>query len=133
MKIIFFLFAFLFQWLVPLKAQTPQLSDDEFMSTLDSVKSPFEDGIPKPVVIETKIVEPKVEKKVIKAKPVPVKIVLPDLKLQGVFVGDEMHQAIIDDTVVPLKGKIKGVELESVTKQGVGLLYKGKKFFLKVE
>lgn len=120
----------------PLKADEGPAGEQEFNSDLDNIKSPFEDGIPKPVIVqkpihheETKPIEiPK-----IKLVPVVPVIKLPVLKVQGVIVGEDIHQAIIDDKVLSLWGTIKGVTVISVTKQGVGLLYKGKKFFLNVD
>ena len=38
-----------------------------------------------------------------------------------------------NDQVVALQAKIEGARLVGVTKQGVTLLFKGKKFFLKVD
>ena len=112
--------------------------EQELNSDLDGVKNPFDDGIPKPVVQEpvqntdTQPVETPKPKPVIYVPPV---ISLPELEIQGVIVGEGIHEAIIDDEVVPLDGTIKGkgVKLVTVTKQGIGLLYKGKKFFLKVD
>lgn len=120
-------------------ADVPGGNDQEFTAKLDSIKNPFEDGLPKPVVIMPKPAayheEPKpVVLPISKSEPVAnIKVGLPDLKLQGVMVGEDIHQAIIDDQVVPLFGTIEGVRVDSVTKQGVGLSYKGKKFFLKVD
>jgi hypothetical protein len=60
-------------------------------------------------------------------------IPFPELNLQGVIVGEDIHQAIINDRAVPLHGTIEGVRVDSVTKQGVELFFKGKKVFLKVD
>ena len=69
-----------------------------------------------------------------KIKPVPPPVImLPTLKLQGVIVGEEIDEAIINDKIVPLQGRIEDVQVISVSKRGVGLLYKGKNFFLKVD
>ncbi len=119
----------------PLRADEAPEGDQEFDSQLDSIKNPFEDGIPKPVVVEP--VHTEDVKPVVVVKPpvvfVPPVITLPALEVQGVIVGEGIYQAIIDDEVVALNGSIKGVKVITVTKQGVGLLYKGKKFFLKVD
>ncbi len=121
----------------PLKAdEVPGGNDQEFIAKLDNIKNPFEEGIPKPVPI---VAPPqhKVPKPVyVKPKPKPVAepvILPPTLNLQGVIVGEDIHQAIINDQVVPLLGVIEGARVDSVTKQGVELFFKGKKFFLKVE
>ena len=120
-----------------LKADEVSGSDQEFINDLDNVKNPFEDGMPKPIILSRPmpVIVPKPIIKVVpKPKPVPPpEIVLPTLHLQGVIVGEEVHQAIIDDDVVPLNGFIKDVQVINVSKQGVMLLYKGKKFFLKVD
>ncbi len=124
--------------------EVPAGNDQEFAAELDNIKNPFEDGFPKP--------KPKPEPVFIRHKPThhkPPKIIilprrklepvvgpevkLPDLKLQGVIVGEDVHQAIINDRVVPLLGTIEGARVDSVTKQGVELFFKGKKFFLKVD
>lgn len=119
-------------------ADAPGGNDQEFTAKLDSIKNPFEDGLPKPVVIMPKPAAYHEEPKPVvlpmpKSPPMVEVVKLPDLKLQGVMVGEDIHQAIIDDQVVPLFGTIEGVRVDSVTKQGVGLSYKGKKFFLKVD
>jgi hypothetical protein len=115
--------------------------NEEFNNVLNTIKDPFVSGIPKPAAIETKPnVEPSMPVGKIESKPAPMPVfvapevvTLPDLNLQGVMVGEEMHQAIINDRVVPLNGTIKGAKVVSVTKQGVELSYKRKKFFLKVD
>jgi len=139
---LFFFMIFLFTGpFSPRAAVSPVGDDQEFITKLDKVKNPFEDGIPKiikPVVIIQKPVshEVQIKQPFVMFKPIPVVqpvISLPALNLQGVIVSEDIHQAIIDDQVVPLHGTIKGVRVDSVTKQGVGLIYKGKKFFLKVD
>ena len=61
-------------------------------------------------------------------------IVLPvGITLQGVLVGEDMHQAIINDQIVPINGSVMGARLEEVNKEGVVMEYKGKKFLLKIE
>jgi hypothetical protein len=132
-----FLMIFLLAGNYSLRADEVAGGDGEFMSDLDNAKNPFEDGLPKPIPIVAKPVDhPEEQKPAPVPKPVrlphpPVK--LPDLRLQGVIVGDDMHEAIINNQIVPLEGAIKGARLESVSKEGVELLYKGKKFFLKVD
>ncbi len=130
---------FLFMGTYLLKADEAPGGDQEFTAKLDNTKNPFEDGISKPIIIkiaptvhhrehkEQVIVRPKA-----KAVAPPV-ISLPALNLQGVIVGEGIHQAIINDQVVPLLGTIKGARVDSVTKHGVELFFKGKKFFLKVD
>jgi len=118
--------------------------DLAFIQQLDHIKNPFEDGLPKPVIEVKKKQNPRRKRSlhlhVVKPRalprPKPVVIVpvkLPALKLKGVMVGDEMHQAIINDTVVSLQETINGARLVAVNKDGVELMYMGKKFFLKVE
>ena len=134
---LFFLMIFFLIGSYPLKAQEALEGDQEFKSELDNIKNPFEDGIPKPVVIINKPIYEK-PKAIELNKPifkpvVPLRVLLPALNLQGVMVGEDMHQAIINDQVVPLHGTIEGARVDSVTKQGVELFFKGKKFFLKVD
>ena len=115
-------------------------NDGDFINKLDNIKNPFDDGIPKPVIVSPPPVivhhEEHIKPKIISPKPVfipePV-ITLPEINVQGVVVGDDMHQAIINDRIVPLQGYIKGAQLISVNKEGVEFLYKGKKFFLKID
>jgi len=140
---LFFLIIFLLTGSYALKADEGLGNDPEFMRTLDNTKNPFEDGLPKPVVIVPQPVykpEPPKPVPVIVPKPEPPPpppppppVVLPDLVLQGVIVGEDMHQAIINDQVISLRGVIQGARVISVNKRGVGLLYEGKKFFLKVD
>ena len=119
-------------------AGEPSGGDQDFMGQLDTIKNPFDDGLPKPVIVvppPVHIQKPK-PRVYIKPKPMPVivpMIFLPRMKLQGVIVGEDIHQAIFDDKVVPLLGTIYGATVDSISKQGVGLTYKGKKFFLKIE
>ena len=113
----------------------------DYLNGLDNIKNPFEDGIPKPVVVVQKPIEPPVEP----PKPVPVipkpkpkpapqpVIVPPSLSVQGVIVGEDIHQAIINGQVMSLGASIDGARVISVTKKGVVVLFKGKKFFFKVE
>jgi len=117
-------------------------SDKGFLDELDNLKNPFEDGIPKPPVVEVKPVvqveqplpvQQYIPKPVEMPKPAPAPVVLPTLTLQGVMVGGDMHEAIINDEIVPLMGTIQGAQVISVSKEGVGLSYGGKKFFLKVD
>ena len=122
----------------PIKADDVPGNTEDFNSELDGTKNPFDDGIPKPVVMVKPEVKHEKPKPVVIVKPKPKRIappviLLPAIKVQGVIVGESIHQAIIDDQVVPQGGTIHGVQVFSVTKQGVGLLFKGKKFFLKVD
>ncbi|MBF0503749.1 MAG: hypothetical protein HQL14_01485 [Candidatus Omnitrophica bacterium] len=141
MKKIFFLIILFFVGIVSIKAQETALSDGEFNTALDQLKNPFVADLPKPPAPAQPVVKPPEPSQEVPqpvAEPVAVQpeeeiITLPDLKLQGVVVGEEMGQAIIDDQLVPLQGTIKGARVVSVSKEGVGLLFKGKKFFLKTE
>jgi hypothetical protein len=133
---LFFLIVFLFLGTYPLRADDALGNDQDFMNELDNIKNPFEDGIPKPapvIVHAPPVVVYKPVKVIPKIKPKPLPVVLPDLKLQGVMVGGDMNEAIINDQSVSLLGYIKGAQVISVSKDGVGLLYKGKKFFIKVD
>jgi len=135
---LFFLLAFLWMGSHPLKADEAPGSDQDFMRELDGIKNPFEDGLPKPVPVVPAVqihspepVLPVIVKQ--RPKPVVVPVKLPELNLQGVIVGEDVNEAIINDKVVPLLGFIKGAQVKAVSKQGVSLLYKGKNFFLKVD
>ncbi len=141
---LFFLMIFFLAGPYSPKADEGLGGDQEFIAKLDNIKNPFEDGIPKPIIINepTPIYhgEPIIHeepKTIVLPEPVAVPaeppVVLPDLKLQGVMVGEDMHQAIINDQVVPLLGTIDGARVDSVSKEGVELFFKGKKFFLKVD
>jgi hypothetical protein len=134
---LFLLVLFLLLGSFPLKADEVLGGDQEFIKELDIIKNPFEDGFPKPIVIKPEPIHPvehkKIKKVVHKKIVVPPEIKLPGLDLQGVMVGEDMHQAIINDEVVPLYGSIEGARVDSITKQGVEVLFKGKKFFLKVD
>ena len=152
-----FLMMFFFAGFYSLKADEAPGDDQKFKSELDDIKNPFEDGIPVPepivVVNEPKItyqapkpiVSPMPKPQVLPMptlipKPEPVvwhpaaqEIAFPSLKLQGVMVGEDMHQAIINGQVVPLFGTIDGARVDSVSKEGVELSFSGKKVFLKVD
>jgi hypothetical protein len=132
---LFLLMVYLFIGSYALHADETPGSDQDFMKQLDAVKDPFEDGLPKPVAV---VVVPPPPRVVLPPVVAPVKlpppvIELPELKLQGVIVGDGIYQAIINDTVVPLQGSIARAQVIDVNKKGVELLFKGKKFFLKVD
>jgi hypothetical protein len=128
-----FLMIFLLIGNYSLRADEVPGADEEFAQDLDSVKNPFEDGLPKPVIVAPPIIKHEAPKVIPKPKPVPPVIKLPELDLQGVIVGEGIQQAIINDQDVDLLGSIKGAQLVAVSKQGVELKYKGKKFFLKVD
>lgn len=135
---LFFLTAFLFLGSYSLRADEGLSGDQEFIQELNIIKDPFEDGIPKPVVVIQKPIvvppKPKEHRKPPKPKEIVAPVItLPMLKLQGVIVGGDIHEAIIDDKIVPLQGAIEEAKVISVSKEGVELLYKGKKFFLKVD
>ena len=120
-----------------LRAEVAGLNDQQFAMMLDQVKDPFVDGIPKPVepikpVLVAVSPEPPMPVQQ-NRQPIVVPVVLPALKLQGVLVGDGMNEAIINDRAVPLNYAIDEARVVSVSQQGVGLVYKGKKFFLKIE
>jgi hypothetical protein len=138
------LMIFFFMGTYSLQAQEGLGDDEEFLKTLDTVKNPFEEGIPMPIPPPVQkpahhhgkkhkkkdnVKPPEKQKQVVK----PAEIVLPALQLQGVIVGGDIQQAIINDNIVPLQGIIDGAQVDSVTKQGVAVTFKGKKFFLKVE
>ena len=135
---LFLLIIFFFVGSYSLKAAEEPRGDQDFESEVDNLKNPFEDGIPKPVVVVNEPIHDEGPKPVVFFQPKPepstqVVISFPELSLQGVIVGEDMHQAIINGQVVPLHGTIKGARVDSVTKQGVELFFKGKKFFLKVD
>ncbi len=133
---LFFLMIFFFMGTYSLKAsEALGGNDQEFTAKLDNIKNPFEDGIPKPIPV---VVKPREVPKPIYVKPkpepgLPQVVVLPALELQGVILGEDINQAIINGQVVPLGGIIKGARLDSVSKDEVELSYNGKKFFLKVK
>ena len=71
------------------------------MCQLDNIKSPFEDGLPKVVVLPPKPILEAPIKPVEPPKPLPPPVItLPDLKVQGVIVGEGIQEAIINDKVV---------------------------------
>ena len=118
--------------------------DQDFINELDSVKNPFEDGFPKAKPVEKPIVQkPRhhqesrpvtVSAPVVRSQPIQEReITLPALKVEGVIVGEDIHQAIINDQVVGLEGDIDGAKVNAVSREGVELLFQGKKFFLKVD
>ena len=136
MKTLFFLTILFFLGVAGIRAD--ETSDGDFASALEQVKNPFTIDLPKPVALPKPVVEVRHEA----PKPVIVKpqvrrvheevVNLPNLRLEGVVVGEEIHQAIINDQVVALQEVIKGARVVAVSKNGVELLYKGKKFFLKI-
>ncbi len=138
-------FLILFFCIGPYALRADELMSDEqqFMEKLAVVKDPFEAGLPKPIVVAPKpvppprVVKPHVEKPKPKPKPKPVApavIELPELHLQGVVVGEDIpSEAIIDDQDIAVGGSIKGARIISIEKDKVWLLYKSKKFFLKVD
>jgi hypothetical protein len=150
---LFFLMIFLFMGSYSLKADEVLGSDREFMNELDAVKNPFEDGLPKLVPVVIQPTKPEVQPAIPmpmpkppepiapprpmfvmpEIKPAALPVTLPNLRLQGVIVGEDIHEAIINEQVVPLRGFIEGAQVDSVSKEGVGLLFKGKKVFLKVD
>ncbi len=120
----------------------PPAEDQEFLSQLDGLKDPFDNGIPPP----PPVVVPPPPPPVVQPPPLPMamphiklppvvrpRIVPPVLNLQGVIVGEGIQRAIIDDKVVAVHQRINGVTIASVTTKGVGYVYKGKKFFLKID
>lgn len=119
-----------------LKASEDQGADQGFTKDLDNIKNPFENGIPKPAPVYVPppapvLPAPVLVKPVVRPIAPPVK--LPVLHLQGVIVGDGVQEAIINDKVVSISESISGARVIWVGKGEAGLLYKGKKFFLKVD
>lgn len=135
---LFFLAAIILVVCPVAKADQPSLDDRQFLEGINTVKNPFDDGLPKPVIVEAPV-KPKPKPIVIvpKLKPKPEApppdITLPSLTLQGVVVGGDVQNAIINNQVVILGTFIEGAQVESINKQGVELLFRGKKFFLKVD
>jgi len=126
--ILFFLMSFCSS-----RADENSSDDQAFLKQLNEIKNPFEDGLPKPVIVAQPVVQPSSPKPVYHPPPPPAPIVLPDMSLDGVMVGDGMQEAIINNAVVSLGGDVEGAVLLDVSKQGVHLLYKRRKFFLSVE
>lgn len=143
MKKLFLLSILFFAGSVFIKAD--EMSDGDFLSLLDKVKDPFMVDLPQaPVTLEppvkhiqappVKTVAPPSPKTTVKPVVVPQEVVLPgDLKLEGVIAGEDIRQVIISGEVVDLQGTIEGARVVSITKDGVELLFKGKKFFLKAD
>ena len=140
------LIMFLLMGACPLKAQDASEGAQDLPNDLDNIRNPFEEvAVPKPPeVLNKPIVQTMAPKTmpvqtltppVVTPKPVPVvaPVILPALKLDGVIVGGDIQEAIINDKVISVSGTIEGAKIISVTKQGVNLIYKHKKFFLKVE
>jgi hypothetical protein len=138
MKLFFLTICFLVSH--PIQAQEqPGDSDEAFMKVLEDVKNPFEDGLPKPKVIKKFVPPPPplpkpkvVPKPILKLLPSPP-VTLPALSLQGVIVGEEMHEAVINGQIVSLNEEIQGAKVIGIGKKGVTLLYKEKIFFLKID
>jgi hypothetical protein len=134
MKILFLLIVMFFVGIGLIKADDP--ADGDFLSLLEQVKNPFKADFPKPPENISVPVEKPKPKYIKPVKPVvkhEEKVVLPELTLNGVVLGEDIHQAIIDDQLVALQETIKGAQVVDVSKEGVALLYKGKRFFLKIE
>ena len=142
MKNVFLFIILFFIGIAFIKAD--EMSDGDFLSLLDKVKDPFMVDLPKaPVTLEPPVKRPQEPPvkivvlpppKTVKPVVVPQEVVLPgDLKLEGVIVGEDIRQAIISGQAVDLQGTIEGARVVSITKDGVELLFKGKKFFLKAD
>lgn len=134
MKNLIILMVLFFASVVPLRADQTDSDDKEF-SSLDNVNNPFNVQPPKqeqaPVAsVPVKAPEP------VAAAPQPVKTEeepkAPVLKLEGVAVGEEIRQAVINGQVVSVDDNIEGARVVSVTIDGVGLVFNDKKIFLRV-
>ncbi|MDE1920742.1 MAG: hypothetical protein KGJ09_04955 [Candidatus Omnitrophica bacterium] len=144
---LFFLVIFLLAGSCPLKADETSGNDDQgFVQLLDETKNPFEDGLPKPVAVQQPVPPapkplppPPLPKPVLlpsvpKRVEPPAPVVLPDdIKVQGVMVGGGMHEAIIMDKIVGLGEVIEGAKVVAITKGGVTLEYKDRKFSLGID
>jgi hypothetical protein len=131
MKNLIILMVLFFMGVIPLRADQTDSDDKEF-SSLDNVNNPFNvqpsKPVEAPVVVPVKAPEPVVA-------PQPVKVeepLAPVLKLEGVVVGEEIRQAIINGQVVSVDDTIEGAKVVSVTIDGVGLVFNDKKMFLRV-
>ncbi len=141
MKSLFLLIFLFLAGAVFIKADETHVSDEGFMQAVTRVRDPFKDpfaaNLSKPMEAPKPLVKPpepapRISAPVEPPAAMPQEVVsLPNLKLEGVMVGEEMHQAIINGQVVGLQGTIDGARVVSMTKDGVELLFKGKKFFLK--
>jgi len=141
MKNIFFLAILFFAGIVFIRAD--EVPDRDFIALLDKIKNPFMVDFPKPkpvIMPEPLVQRPQVPRgkmfKPLTVKHVvaPLKVVLPaDLKLEGIIAGGDIYQAIINGQVVGLQGAIEGAQVVAITQDGVELLFKGRKFFLKID
>jgi len=133
-RLFFLIIYFLFNNAYALQAENPQAKLQIFVDKLDGIKDPFQDGIPKPaIVVPPPVYQPPPPRPKPVPKPLPPPVMLPELNVQGVMVGGDMHSAIINDKIVDLNGNIEGAKVIFIGQNGIRLLYKGKIFFLKVE
>jgi hypothetical protein len=113
--------------------------DQGFISLLDETKNPFVDGLPKPVHVAPVVTHVYTPPKPRPAPPPlppppPPPVRLPSgINVQGVMVGPNMHEAIINGQAVDLGGYVKGAAVIEITQHGVTFKYKGKKFLLPVD
>lgn len=113
--------------------------DKDFMLALLKVKNPFVVDLPKTAVIQRPQAVVSLPKPDLVVKPTTMsarqkpEVKFPDLKLQGIIMGGDIHQAIINDRIIGQQEKIQGALVTGITQDGVELLFKGEKRFLKTE
>jgi len=115
--------------------------DPAVVDFLMNPKNPFMSQIPQEIVVQKPV-----EKKVVPVKSVtPIKKPLSkpkievidkkslNLKLNGMVWGGPKPQAIINDRIVSEGDIIESKKIESITKMGVRIRYKGRVFFLTID
>ena len=131
-----FLLMFLFLGHYSLRADEVPVDDQEFMNEVDSVKNPFEDGLPKPVVIAVPVINNTPPKRIVPKveKVVPPPIVLPALDVARSHSGGWHYiRRSLMIRMCLCWGLLKGPRLLLCKSRVLGCCFKGKKFFLKVD
>ncbi len=129
---------------VPEEPATPTTNEEEALPDFSSVRDPFVSQLPKHQKVE-RPVEPTVqnvhnEQKLTMGQPTAAAFAdnkedlkLPPLEIQGIIWGGKYPQAIINENVLEVGDSVDKVKILAIRKNGIQILYEGRKFEVSVD
>ncbi len=116
-------------------------AEEDPFADLSGVQDPFLSKLPPPEIIETDVEQPgkmgnnnNMPNGPQTRNPTVIKdVVLPKFKLQGLVWDSEHPESIVEGKVLGIGDKVQGAEIRTIGKEGLGLLYEGKQFQVKMD